>query len=583
MKPQNKITSFFNAIFVNYHHLKLLSKTERVIKSMGQTEKIILSVLSVIIIISGLILAFRVNNSFLTEVPAFGGNFTEGLVGSPRFINPVLAVSNTDTDLSSLIYSGLLKTSDNGSVVPDLAESFTISEDGTVYDFILKNNAYFHDGKKITADDVLFTIEKVLDPVIKSPKVANWEGIVVEKVSNTEIKFTLKKPYSQFLSNLSLGILPKHIWNSASSEEFPFSTYNIDPIGSGPYKVTKISRNSSGIPTTITLNAWSKYTLGRPKIKSIVFKFFQNENELVKAYDNGDIESAAGLSPATAGKVSSVDLISGISLPRVFGVFFNQNIAPVFLNKEVRQALEMATPKKRIINEVLFGYGKILNGPTPTNIETDESKVNSDIEAAKNILADAGWKANENGILEKKTKNEKIVLSFSISTSDTPELKQTAEILKETWEQIGAQVEIKVFEAGDLSQNVIKPRKYDALLFGEVVNMESDLYSFWHSSQRNEPGLNISLYTNISVDKALEDIRNTTDEEEKAIKKQIVFSEIQNDSPAIFLFSPDLLYAKSSKIKNIELKGVSSLSDRFLLIDKWFIETDKVWNIFVKA
>lgn len=548
---------------------------------MNITEKILFYLVSLVLIVSGAILLIRLNDSFLVEVPAFGGSFTEGLVGSPRFINPVLAISDTDKDISSLLYSGLLKASGNGGYEPDLAESYQVTAGGTVYDFIIKEGASFHDGKEVTADDVIFTIKEAMDPVIKSPKGANWEGVQVEKVSNKEIKFTLSKPYAPFLSALTLGILPKHIWGNVTPEEFPFSGFNIDPVGSGPYKVGKIVRNSGGIPTSITLSSWSKYALGRPKIKSITFKFFQNETDLVEAYNDKLVESAYGLSPSVA-KSTGVNgnLASGVSLPRVFGVFLNQNVAPVFLNKEIRAALDQATPKKAIVDGVLYGYGRVINGPTPAYIENDPQKIQGDTEAAKASLLKAGWKENKDGILEKKTKSGTVPFSFSISTSDAPELKQTAEMLKEAWEKIGASVTVKVFEAGDLSQNVIKPRKYDALLFGEVVDKDSDLYPFWHSSERNDPGLNISLYANITADKALEDMQKETDPAAKALEKEIVVSEIQKDIPVIFLFSPNLLYVKAPDIKNLALNDVSSPSERFLFINKWYIETDKVWKIF---
>ena len=583
MKPKNKIVSFLNALFVNPHHFNFTEKIEKVVAKMNLSEKMFLGLFSLMFIISGLILLFRLNNSFLVEIPSFGGSFTEGLIGSPRFINPVLAVSDTDKDLISLIYSGLLKSKIEGGYEPDLASSFTINEDGTVYDFKIRDNAYFQDGSPITADDVIFTIEKTLDPVIKSPKSLNWEGITVEKVSNKEVKFTLKKPYAPFLSNLTLGILPKHIWGNVSAEEFPFSQFNINPIGSGPYKIEKISRNSGGIPTTITLSAWNKYTLGKPKIKSIVFKFFQNEAALIKAYNEKSVESAAGLSQTTAQNlIANKNVVDKTTLPRVFGVFLNQNVAPVFLNKEIREALETASPKKRIVDEVLLGFGKVLNGPTPANIETDSGKTEGDPVAAKASLIKAGWQENKDGILEKKTKTGTITFQFSISTSDSPELKKTAEILQEAWQKIGANVSVKVFEAGDLSQNVIKPRKYDALLFGEVVGTDSDLYPFWHSSERNDPGLNISLYANITADKILEDMQKETDQQKKAQEKESFVAEISKDTPAIFLFSPYFLYAPAPAVKNILLKDVSSQNERFLSINKWFIETDKVWKFFVK-
>ncbi len=548
---------------------------------MRYSEKMFFFLISLIVIVSGLILVFRINNLFLIEVPSFGGSFTEGLIGSPRFINPILAISDTDKDLSSLIYSGLLKVSDKGGLEPDLASSYEVKEGGAVYDFVIKDNAYFHDGRAVTSDDVIFTIKKVLDPIIKSPKNANWKGVLAEKINEKEIRFTLNKPYTPFLYVLTLGILPKHIWENASSEEFPFSQFNIDPIGSGPYKVEKISRNSGGIPTTIILTAWKKYALGRPKIKTITFKFFQNETGLAKAYEEKTVESTPGLSPLAIKKMSpDKNLINEVSLPRVFGVFLNQNTAPVFLNKEIREVLNMAAPKQRIVDEVLYGFGRVLDGPTPANIEKDSQKSGEDIEAAKASLSKAGWKENKDGILEKKTKTGTVIFSFSISTSDAPELKKTAEILQESWRKIGADVSIKVFEAGDLSQNIIRLRKYDALLFGEVVAEESDLYPFWHSSERNDPGLNVSLYANITVDKMLEEIQKETDNQIKMLKKELVVLEIKKDMPVIFLFSPSLLYLKAPQVKNIALKDVSFLNERFLFVSKWFIETDKVWKFF---
>ncbi len=579
MKPKNKIATFFDALFVNFRHFNLVLKVEKVISKMRPAEKMVFFFVAIVCIGSSLTLLARVNNSFLVEVPSFGGSFVEGVVGSPRFVNPILAISDTDKDLSSLIYSGLLKPAENGSFVADLADSYEVKENGTVYNFIIRNNAFFHDGQKVTADDVIFTVTKILDPIIKSPKKASWEGILAEKISDNEVKFTLAKPYAPFLETLTVGILPKHIWENATSEEFPFSEFNINPVGSGPYKIDKIERNSGGIPTSIALAAFKKYSLGWPKIKSIIFKFFQNESELLKAYQADGIESMANISPAAGKRFGgNANIVDNISLPRVFGVFLNQNTAPVFLNQEIREALDKTAPKKRILEEVLSGFGRKLDGPTPADVAVDA--VETDLAEAKQTLLANGWKENENGILEKKSKTGTAIFKFNITTSDAPELKKTAEILKETWEKLGAQIEIKVFEAGDLSQNIIRGRKYDALLFGEVISESNDLYPFWHSSSRIDPGLNISLYANITVDKMLEDIQKGIAETDGRSNREIAVSEIKKDTPAIFLFSPNLLYVKAPQVKNISLKDVSSPSERFIHINDWFIETDKVWKIF---
>lgn len=581
MKQNSKIASFFNALFVNFRHLSFIEKIERVIERMNPTEKIVFILAGIVMIVTGLSLLVRVSDTFLVAVPGEGGSMSEGLIGSPRFINPVISISDTDKDLSGLIYSGLLKHSKDGTLIPDLASSYEITDNGLVYHFKIRTDAYFHDGKDVTADDVIFTIEKIVDPIIKSPKRTLWEGVQIEKINNKELKFKLSKPYAPFINTLTLGILPKHLWQDVTSEEFPFSQFNLSPIGSGPFQIEKVTRNGSGIPSSITLSSFNKYTLGKPLIKSLVFKFFQNENLLIKAYEANEIESMV-TSPKVATEINlDKNTVQSSSLPRVFGVFLNQNLAPVFLNKEVREALDLSTPKQRIVDEVLFGFGKALHGPNASLTLEDASKF-GDIEGARNLLLEADWKENAEGVLEKKTKSGNVLFSFSISTSDSPELKQTALILKEVWEKVGAKVDVKVFEAGDLSQNIIKPRKYDALLFGEVVENDTDLYPFWHSSGRNDPGLNISLYANITVDKMLEDLQKSSDPVEIKEKKEVVISEIKKDLPAIFLFSPELIYVQKGKINNISLKQIGTPSERFIDINKWFIETDKVWKFFVK-
>jgi len=578
---KSKIASFFNALFIDFRHFKSVSKIEKVVEKMNHSEKILFFASSIILCITSILLLVRVHNSLLVEVPSYGGSFTEGLVGSPRFINPVLAISDTDKDLSSLIYSGLIRQKVDGNFEGDIAESFSVSEDGLVYDFVIKENVYFHDNKPVTADDVIFTIQRIVDGVVKSPKHAIFEGVSVEKISQKQVRFSLKKPYAPFLTALSVGILPKHIWENASSEEFPFSEFNIDPVGSGPYKIDKISRNSGGIPTLLTLESWKRYPLGRPKIKSITFRFYPNSAELLKALKEGSVDSVSGFDPKVVREMGIEDDSKvEASLPRVFGVFLNQNLAPVFLNTEVRYALESATPKKRIVDEVLFGFGNMLNGPTPTNIEGEAGEEALKIEEAKASLSKAGWTEKEDGTLQKKTKSGTVELAFSLSTSDAPELKKTAEILKEAWGKLGAKVDIKIFEASDLSQNIIRGRKYDALLFGEVVGSDSDLYPFWHSRERNDPGLNISLYTNITVDKLLEETQKEPLREVREAKKEKIISEIKKDMPAIFLFSPQFIYIPPKNVKNITLKNISYQNERFLSIKDWYIETDRVWKIF---
>ncbi len=566
---------------------------ESAVESFSITERIVFSVAVIVCIFSGLLALWKLNSSYLVEVPEPGGTLVEGVIGTPRFINPVTATSDADRDMVALVYSGLLSFDENGTPIPNLAQSYTVSEDGRTYSFTLRENATFHDGTPVTIDDVEFTIQKIQDPAIKSPRRAAWDGVTIEKKGEREISFILRQPYAPFIENTNVGILPKHIWQHVPIEEFSFSTLNMSPIGSGPYRVTSVKRDSLGLPLSYQLVRSKAYALGAPFIKNIVAKFYQNENDLISAYENGDIESMAGISPEFARTIDT-DRSTVVSIPlaRVFGVFFNQNQATVFVHKEVRQALDAALDKDAIVAEVLGGYGKTLGNPLPGSTtgtaKEPAAATNSTgtstadhIQTAIQILNKGGWVLNsETGVMEKTVNKEKIQLAFSLSTGSATELKRAAEIARDTWQKIGARVELRVFDIGDLNQNVIRPRKYDALFFGEVVGKEYDLYPFWHSSQRNDPGLNIALYTNIKADALLEQIRTLTDEAARVEKVHELETIITADMPVVFVYTPNFIYVVPKELHSVKPDEIVNASDRFTHINQWYIDTNNVWKIF---
>jgi peptide/nickel transport system substrate-binding protein len=241
-----------------------------------------------------------------------------------------------------------------------------------------------------------------------------------------------------------------------------------------------------------------------------------------------------------------------------------------------------------LIKSILKGWGTSIHSPIPNSFSSlpqlDSGTSTDSILAGKKILESNGWKLGADGVYIKEQKSGKKTetqrLAFTISTSNIDELKATATILKDEWRKVGADISIEIFEPSDLSQKVIRPRKYDALLFGNVIGRDLDLYPFWHSSQRNDPGLNIALYTNIKADRALETIRTSSDEQKKLEALRVVEREIRTDIPAIFLYSPDYIYATTKYLHNIPLSNITSPSDRFMNVHEWYIETEKVWKIF---
>ena len=558
------------------------------IRNMRLWEKLVFFALVISFLVSFLTIIWKISNLYMTDVPAYGGTLTEGIIGTPRFINPVLASSDTDRDLMALTYSGLLRPDNKGRLINDLAEKYDISEDGLVYTFILKPNLLWQDGEPVIADDIIFTIEKIKDPSMKSPKRAGWEGVSAKKINDKTIRFTLKKPYAPFLENTTVGILPSHVWKNMSSDQIASSEMNMKPVGSGPYKISGIKRNSAGIISSYEFNSNKNFVLGRPNIKKMIMKFYPSEKDILTAYQKGEVEAINAITPQELEKIKTSNSIKSLYLPRIFGVFFNQNNAKVLTKKEIRQALNLSVDRKKIIDNVLKGFGAELFYPLPAGTFGAMLKSETDaysLDDAKELLDKNGWKMNTGEkVLEKKIGKELFKFSFSISTSDAPELKETAYLLKSMWEKIGAKVEVKIFETGDLSQNVIRPRKYDALLFGEIVGRDPDMFAFWHSSQRNDPGLNVAIYTNIKVDKLLEEARSIQDETKRADKYKEFQKEVSTDIPAIFLFSPKFIYVIPKNLKGTnEMESVMVPSERFSMVHQWYKSTDKVWKIFLPA
>lgn len=568
------------------HRPSLISSKEisRAIASFAFKQKILLAVFCLILVVSSLVYLYRLSNSFTVDIPIAGGTLTENIIGSPQLINPLLANSDADRDVVTLIYAGLMKLGPDGQLQPELAESYTVSTDGLTYTFKLRDGLRWHDGQKLTVADIIFTIKQAQDPSIKSNRRASWEGVEVSATNDRQIIFKLKKPYGAFLENTTLGILPEHLWGNISNESFAFNPLNSQPVGAGPFKISTCDKDpKSGLIKKCQFIPFADYALGQAKLQKIELRFFPDEQTALQATTDNEAIAISSISPAQAKKYTerANQKIISASLPRTFAVFFNQNQAPIFSQSEVRQALNLSVNRQHIIETVLLGYGDAISGPLPISYQPASPSPESNTDQAIELLTKAGWKKNNQGLWQKSIKGKTTTLSFVLSTARLPEIETVAKSLQADWSKIGIAVTIKPLESNELTTTVIKPRKYEALLFGQSVGRQPDLYSFWHSSQRLDPGLNIAQYANLTADKLMEEVRALNDQQTIREKNLAIADKISADQPASFLYSPRFIYVLPQNIKTLGLTGISLPSERWAQIHLWYSQSERVWKFLI--
>jgi len=642
-------------------------------KILSLKEKVLFFLFLFIFISSGIFLSidFYLKNTKI--VPAKGGVFVEGVIGYPALINPLFApLSEVDMALTELIFSGLLKYNLDGKLEPDLAKEYQILEDGKVFEFKLKENLFWQDGKPLTADDVVFTVETIKNPQVASPLRPAWLGVEVEKVSDQVVRFKLKESSNIFLENCTLKIIPKHIFENVPPQNLKIAN-NLNPVGSGPYKFAGASQDKEGKIVSIDLIENPFYHGKKPFIPAISFHFFEKPENLISAFNQEEIK-AFSLSPTQTFNLPLNSHLIYFRFPRYFAVFLNSKNSEVLAEENVRKALNYGTNKDEIIQKILFGKGERVDLPLFSeiyNLKLPENLPKFDPEKAKELLKDAGFSLDENGKMVKIEKKEplfqfksdlkvgsqgkeveelqkclandpeiypqgevtgyfgqktkeavikfqekyrqdilepvglkkgtgevkektreklneicferiekKIPLKFTLVTGDEEILKKTAQILKEQWEKIGFEIEIKTYDLATLEREILRKKDYDALLFGILLKFSPDPFPFWHSSQRGELGLNLANYNNRDVDKLLEEIRKTQSESERKEKLEKFQEILISDSPAIFLFNPYYVYVVSSEIRGLPKDNIflADSSKRFLNIQDWYLKTKRVWK-----
>ena len=488
--------------------------------------------------------------------PTQGETYSEALQGEVKSVNPLFPDNAATEDVASLVFSGLTKVNGKREIVADMSERWEVSADRKNYTFYLRDNLKWQDGIKLTTKDVAFTIDLLQNPDTRSPLSSNWNGVKYEVIDDRQIKFILPSSYGNFLTNTTIGILPKHRLEGAKPATLRSHEFNQRPIGSGPYRLELLEVDNA----VIELVANEEYYVHRPYIDEINFQLSSDASTSIDALIRRQVE---GVAQVQASDVRTVEKIEGVNvyrigLPAYVGAFFNMR-STALANPELRKALAYSVDRESIIRDNLSGEATKAFYPIPAGF------VGFNPNAARYDYDQNKAKAIVDATVKEKPRLRLVTLDNSV-------YEKIAEQLATSWRQLGVEVEVITADSLELQQNYIRSRNYDVLLYGQNLGLDSDVYSFWHSSQVNDPGLNISAYKNTDADKLLEAGRLAKDQNYKATRYAGFVDIWAKDVPAVIIYSPYYNYAQSEVVSGFNAVKVAVPSDRFYNVYDWYIK-----------
>ncbi len=492
---------------------------------------------------------------------ADGDMLIESSIGDAKTLNPALADESAGADIDQLVFNGLLRYNKDLALEPCLAEKWEVSKDGKTITYHLRKGVKFHDGVEFTADDVVFTYQVYTNPQVHTPYGADYQYISgVEAVDPYTVRVRFKKAFAPAITNTFGSILPKHL---LAGKDINTADFNRHPVGTGPYRFVEWKTAQQ-----IVLEANPDYWEGKPHIRRFVMRIIPDQASEFLSLLKGEVDAIGAftsqmISPEQYAKQADTpkftDYYNKFQYDQFVYVYIGWNLGnPLFKDARVRKALTLAIDRQAIIQNVVYGLGSVCTGPFVPNswaYNKDVKPLPYDPEAAKKLMAEAGWKPGPGGVLEKDAegKGGKTPFRFKLFTNQgNVSRERIATIVQQQLKQIGVEVEPQIMEWTTLLSQYIDKRKYDAMVMGWMFNPEPDCYLSWHSSQMGEHQYNLVGYQNPEVDQLLVKGRETLDPAERAKIYRRIHQILYDDTAATFLYVPYALPAVHKRFKGLE-------------------------------
>lgn len=538
----------------------------------------------IIIFVTGLVVGIlllgeqTISEPLLAPEPVRGGIYTEALVGSLQRLNPILDFYNPiDRDIDRLLFSSLLRFDDRGLPQPELAESWGVSKDGTIYNFTLRPEIQWHDGEMLTSDDVLFTVELLREggDIVPEDLQEFWREVDVVGLSAETIQFRLPEAFAPFPDYLTFGILPAHLLADLTFEEIINSQFNLYPVGSGPYRFDRFIIESGEI-AGVVLSVFSDFYFDQPFIEQIVFLFYPDGYSALLAYQDGKVKGIGNVTPEILHDVlidPELLLYSGRK-PELLMVIFNLNNPQVafFQETAIRNALLLGLNRQRMVNEHVDGQAIVADGvvlPGTWAYYDGLEKTGFDTSTAKLLLKEEGYLIGESGIIREK---DGLAFSFELIYPDDDFHKALAEAIQRDWFLLDIEVNLVPLPYEEIVDSRLESRSFEAALVSLNLSRtpDPDPYPFWDQAQATG-GQNYSQWDNRMASEYMEQARITVDLSERARlyrNFQVIFNE---EMPSLPLFYSVYTYAVDREIQGVRVGPVFDSSDRFGNVSDWFL------------
>jgi peptide/nickel transport system substrate-binding protein len=516
--------------------------------------------------------------------PSSGGVYSEALIGSFNRLNPVLDYTNpADQDIDRLIFSSLLRFDDRGLPVNDLVESMGISQNGQNYNISLRENALWHDSQPLTSEDVVFTVDLLRSEDMPIPEDIRdlWQTVEAEALDENTLQFRLPEPFAPFLDYLTFGILPQHLLGDLSPSEIIDAQFNLQPVGSGPFKFDQFLVENDQI-IGVDLTAFEDYYSEPAFIEQFTFKYYPDPESAISAYQSGEVLGIGQVTNDILPKAlqePDLNLHSG-QVPLLSIIFLNLDNPQVafFQDVEIRRALLIGIDRQRMISLLNDGQATLAHGPIfPGSWAYYDGieKIEYDPDAAIQILRSAGYTIPAAGG-SVRTNEEGQSLSFELVYPDGEKHEKLAQAIASDWQQLGVEANLQAVDPDELVVEYLDPRTYEAALVD--INLtrspDPDPYPFWDQAQITG-GQNYSKWDDRQASEYLEEARVELDRTERVRLYNNFQVRFASELPALPLFYPIYNYGIDQRVNGVTMGAIYEPGDRFANVTKWFLLAER--------